>query len=325
MMETTTENQLIVIVENSGLEKTKGQILLDRFSSYFEAAAEIEIELNKLGEEDYIKAGEIRKALKNNRIESEKIRKELKESSLREGQTIDAIGRIIKNLIEPLEEKAEQIERAKEIRAAQEKEERKIIRMTKLSLFNVASDASIIAEMTDEMFDSYLAGVQKDHNDRLERERIAEEERVAKEKAEAEERERQRLENIRLKAEAEAREKEIAEERAKAEAERLAAERKAAAEKAKIEAKLKAEREAREKLEREAKLKAEAEAKEKKEADEAARIASLAPVKEKLNTWVSLMNIEAPIGLESDKIVLDIIDKFNAFKKWGLSEITKIK
>jgi len=36
------ENQLSVIVKESGLEKTKAQVLLDNFSTYFQIASEWE-------------------------------------------------------------------------------------------------------------------------------------------------------------------------------------------------------------------------------------------------------------------------------------------
>lgn len=324
-MQTVQENSLVQIVEQSGLEKTKGQILLEKFSVYFDSAAQVEAKLNLLGEEDFVEAGKIRKELKASRVEAEKIRKELKESSLREGQTIDAIGRIIKNLIEPLEEKAEKIEKAKEIKAAKEKEAKKIERLNMLSQFNVASDANIIADMSDEMFSSYLAGVEKDYLAAKEAERLAEIERMEKERKMEEEREAQRLENIRLKAEAEAREKEIAAEREKAEKERL-----------EIEAKLKAEAEAREKLEREAREKEEAEKraaieakekaeKEKAEKEEADRLAMLAPRKEKITAWVDNLIIGSPVGMEEDKAVIEINEKFEAFKNWAKERVKNIK
>jgi len=145
--------------------------------------------------------------------------------------------------------------------------------------------------MSDESFAIFYAGIEKQYNDRIEAEKKAEEERIAKEKAEAEAREQQRLENERLKAEAEAKEKQFAEERAKAEAERKELEEKARKEKAVAEAKLKAEREAKEKLEAELKAKAEAkEAAELKAKQDAERKAKAAPDKAKLNDFAKMLD-----------------------------------
>jgi DNA polymerase III alpha subunit (gram-positive type) len=335
-METTTENQIAVIIDGSGLEKTKGQLLLEKFSGFFESAAEWEQKVNALTLEQPKEAREMRLALAKVRTGSENVRKEMKEQSLREGQTIDSIAKIIKNLITPLEEKAEKIEKHAEIQAAAEREQRKTERLNKLTVFNIAIEPNMIADMSEDMFNSYLSGVKKDHEEKLERERKAEEERIAKEKAEAEEREKQRQENIRLKAEAEAREKEMEAERQKAVAEKKKIEEKAAKEKAAAEAKLKAEKEAREKLEREIKLKADLEAKEKmvqevKEAAEKAekekaeRAAAIAPKKEKLTKWVEGFVIGVPVGMPEDQTVTDIHVKFEAFKNWAKGEINKIK
>ena len=102
-METKTELQ--VIIDQSGLEKSKAQVLLEKFTDYFQIAAEWEQKSNALVVNDISQttemkmADEARKFLKQKRIDIEKTRKELKEESLREGQTIDAIAKILKNLI----------------------------------------------------------------------------------------------------------------------------------------------------------------------------------------------------------------------------------
>lgn len=189
--------------------------------------------------------------------------------------------------------------------------------------------------MSDESFESFLSGLKSTRDAKIEAERKAEEERIAKEKADAEARENQRLENERLKAEAEKREKEIeaerkaneqklAEERAKAKAEldRIEAENKAklkaeADAKVKIEAELQAKKDAEAKAERE-RLASEAAA--KKEADKLAK----APIKQKLNIWVDSFEINRT-WIESDNLVAkDIIAKFDSFKNWAKSEIEKL-
>lgn len=66
------------------------------------------------------------------------------------------------------------------------------------------------AEMSDEMFVVFLSGIEKAFNDKIEAEKKAEAERIAKEQAENEERERIRVENELLKAEAEEKGKQLA-------------------------------------------------------------------------------------------------------------------
>lgn len=187
--------------------------------------------------------------------------------------------------------------------------------------------------MSDESFDSFLSGLKSTYEAKVEAERKAEQERIAKEKIEQEAREQQRLENERLKAEVEKREKEIEAER-KANEQKLAEERaKAKAEADRIEAeskaKLKAEQEAKAKLEAELQAKKNAEIKaenERKQAElkakaEAEKIAK-APIKQQLNAWVDSFSI-AEINVDNEKKTL-IKEKFEAFKKWAKNEIESI-
>jgi hypothetical protein len=187
--------------------------------------------------------------------------------------------------------------------------------------------------MSDESFDSFLNGLKSTYEAKIEAERKAEEERIAKEKADAEAREQQRLENERLKAEAEKREKEIEAER-KANEQKLAEERaKAKAEADRIDAenkeKLKAEQEAKAKLEEELQAKKDAEIKaenERKQAELKAKAEAeknaKAPIKKQLSIWVDGFSI-AEINVENEKKTL-IKEKFEAFKKWAKNEIESI-
>ena len=158
--------------------------------------------------------------------------------------------------------------------------------------------------MSDESFESFLSGLKSTYEAKIEAERKAEEERIAKEKADAEEREQQRIENERLKAEAEKREKEI---EAKIKAEQEA--------KAKLEAELQAKKDAEIKAENERK---QAELKAKAEAEKNAK----APIKKQLSIWVDGFSI-AEINVENEKKTL-IKEKFEAFKKWAKNEIDSI-
>jgi len=186
-------NQLAVIVQASGLEKTKAQTLLDEFSGYFEMAAEWEAKAKNIKVTDASQRADIAMArvgrllMKEKRIAVEQTRKTLKEQSLREGKAIDGIANVLKALIIPIETYLDEQEHFVEI---QEK--------------------------------------YKAEDDRIEAERKAELESIAQKKAEEAERVRILAENERLKKEAEEKERELAAERAKAAAERVEAERKVA-------------------------------------------------------------------------------------------------
>lgn len=184
-----------------------------------------------------------------------------------------------------------------------------------------------------EVFDAFLAAKKaayaaKIEADKLEAERIEKEAAAERERIEA-----QRLENERLKKEAAAKEAQIlAEREAAAKAQALIEEKarkEAEAEKVKQDAILKAEREAKEKVEAELRAKKEAEATaelaakqkaeaEKKEADKLAK----APVKKQLSVWVN--SFELPSVQVNNETSKEIQEKFEAFKKWALSEIEKI-
>jgi len=287
-------------------------------------------------------ARELRLKIRDNRTKGIEVwHKNAKDFFLKGGQFVDSIKRmeVAENI--RMEENLEQIEKHFEIQEAKRKEELRLSRVEILNPYQEFVPIGIdFGSISDEEFTKVLNGAKLQHEAKVEAERKAEEERVAKEKAEAEERERIRIDNERLKAEAEAKEKQLAEERAKAEAERKAIEEKAKKEREAAEAKLNAEREAARKeaekaaaekarLEAELKAKAEAEAAaekaridaEEKARKEAEKLAK-APIKKQLNVWVESFEIAAsPVDNEA---AAEIIEKFKAFKVWAKKEIEKL-
>jgi hypothetical protein len=167
------ENNLAVIIKDSGLEETKANFLLTNFQNYFEIASDWEKKAKSIVVKDETQKAEMEMAragrlfLREKRIAIEKSRKELKEQSLREGKAIDGIANVLKALIEPIEEYLDKQEHFVEIKIKAEVEKQQ-------------------RELTEKL----------------------EAERLAKEKADREEQERIRLENEKLKKEAEKREKE---------------------------------------------------------------------------------------------------------------------
>ena len=178
---------------------------------------------------------------------------------------------------------------------AEQKELKAQQRMLKVSKIAPEIQRADFENMSDESFEIFYAGIEKQYNDKIEAEKKAEEERIAKEKAEEEERERLMKENERLKAEAEAKEKQLAEERVKAEEERKRIEEKARKEKEDLEAKIREEEEKKDK--------------ERKEKELADKKAKNAPDKEKLLVIaINLENIAFPEinSEEGQKILSDV-------------------
>ena len=299
----TNQNELSVIVTEIGVEQETAKTLLESFTPFFEQAKEWQEKAAKLVVTDATQVSEMREAkqarlaLKNIRVEADKTRKRLKEDSLRYGKAVQGVYNVIEYLIVPIEQHLEEQEKFAERAEAKRKEELKLSRIAALQPYEVQTDFYDLANMKEVDFDTLLSNSKSGFEQRKEAEAKAEAERIERERKEAEEREAQRLENIRLKAEAEAREKELAAERAKLEAERKAAEaekkriqaeaeKKAAEERAKVEAeqkrmreeaqaKIEAERKERERIQAELKAKEEEQARILAEA-EAAKEAELA-------------------------------------------------
>ena len=297
------------------LPQTKADALKVAFVGYLDQISQAETIVNSLQVTDASQveqmklAKEYKQALAKTRIAVEKKRKELKDESLREGQTIDAVAKVLTNLIVPLEKRADELARFVELKEAAEREARKSERLAQIAPLGVLVNAELVADMDAETWGAYYNGlVAKDKAAKEEAAR-AEAARIEAERKEAEEREGVRLENERLRKEIEeqaAAAKLELEKRAKAEAELRT---KVEKERREAEAKAKVEREAREKVEAALREKEAAERKAREEAEEAERKAKAAPDKEKL---LALAGVIAEIKLpemstkEAEKVVEDV-------------------
>jgi len=284
--------------------------------------------------------GTIRLGVKQERLAGEKIfdtkRAEVQQQMV-SFKTEDSLWLKSKQVMQILTKEIEENARWKEETATRfeaEKVELKVQeRILIISKFNLEIPRSEFENVSDEMFKSFILGLEAAEKEKQEAAAKVEKERIDKEKAEAEAKAAMVAENKRLKEEAEAKEKQMQAERAKAEAERKAMELKAQKEKSAADAKLKAEREANEKLQSEIRAKAEAEEKAKKDAEIKAALelkekqlaeakAAKAPKKQKLNDWVDSFSLfPIPNGVNSDETAIEIIEKFEAFKKWAKTKI----
>lgn len=298
----TTNNELAVIAKESGLEVSKVDSLLSKFSDSFNRAKEVAkasggiVVTSEKQTKEMAAARTARLELKSIRIEVEKTRKDLKEQSLREGKAIDGMSNIIKALIIPVEEHLETQEKFAELKRAERAAALKADRIEKLSPYVENVYVYALDDLDSEAYNEILANAKQLFEQKKAEEAKVEADRLKAIEDEEKRQEEIRLENERLRKEVEIRQAEQAEKDAAAEKEREAEreanrkaleakEAEAKKEREAAETKLAAERHAREEAEK--KIQAEKEAQEKATADaeEAERKALLAPDKEKLMTF----------------------------------------
>lgn len=316
-----TDTQLATIAASGGMAQTAAEALVKPFVPLAEEAFALVVQAESIVVTDATQVSEMKQSrtarlrLREIRIEVEKVRKGLKEDSLRRGQGIDLAANYIKGKVEPVEARLEEQEKFAERAEAKRKAELKASREALLAPFGIDTTHYQLGDMKDAAFAELLDSTRLAHEARVAAAKKAEADRIAAEEARKAEDARIRADNDRLKAEKEAVERAAAAEREKARQEALAAqaradverqrieaqaraerekaEAKAAAERAAHEAVLRKEREAREQLERDAaEQRRIAEEKAKAEAL-AARRAAAAPDKQKLLTLAQTVRLIA--------------------------------
>lgn len=277
--------------ELEGLEKSKADKIKETFEPMAKMLSEFEEQYNnilsesknEITQELTAKAKRVRLDIGKVRIETGKLKDKQKEYIKLEDRAIMGVHNILVWAVKEKEDNLKEIENHFEIQEKKRLEALQSERAEKLSKYVEDAHERKLSDMEEDVWNAYYQSKKKEYEDRIEAEKQAEKERIAKEKAEAEERERIRKENEKLKKEAEEREriarieqekreKEEADRKAKEEAERKEREEKERKEREKYEAELKAEKERAEKARKELEEKAEAERKAKQE--EEARIQS---------------------------------------------------
>lgn len=289
------ETQLDEVVKNSGIAINEATEIKAAYLPFLSELARVQsgagdIDFKTPGANDEIKARELRLATVKIRTGAEKQKDDRKKMYLLRGNMEQASYNLIATACKMTEEVFMNVEKAREIAEKARKEQLKQERISLISPYIEDVNTYMLGEMTEQGFETLLAGAKSQYEARKEAERKAEEERIAKQKADEAERETQRLENIRLKAEAEERER-LAEIERKKQADILA-KQKAEADKreAELKAKADAERKERERLADELEAKKQAEEKAKKVAAAAEKKAKLAPDKDKLLLFAQLIN-----------------------------------
>jgi len=202
--------EITKLLENSLIEKSKSDYIIEKFSEFTAIANEWNEKANAIVVTDEMQtelmkqAREGRLLLKAKRIEIEKTRKSLKEQSLNEGRLIDSIAKSLTSLVEPAEKHLELQERYAEIQDQKRKAELKAKRYELILPYAEVIDPETLnlGLITEEAFLGILNYAKNTFETKLEYERLAKIEQEEKAKAEAEEKERLRLENVRLNAEA---------------------------------------------------------------------------------------------------------------------------
>lgn len=178
-----TTDKLTEIISSTGLDNSKSSVLIENFSDYFEIAKEWEekskqiIVNSSLQVEEMQKAREGRLFLKQKRVAIEKTRTALKESSLREGKAIDAIAKILTNLITPIEDDLELKEKFKEMEEKKIKDELRTARQLLVSDYAKYIPLNVdLAEYTEIAFNTILKGAKLEYEEEQEKIRIEQEE-----------------------------------------------------------------------------------------------------------------------------------------------------
>lgn len=281
-----------------GLEETKAAQIAEQFKPMLDKMVELEIEANEvfsLPIEDAKtakKAKEVRLKYVKVRTGTAEIHKQQKAFYLQAGRFIDGWKNAQLFASQGVEERLEAIEKYAETKEKERIAAIKSKREVELSPYCENVSMFPLGEMSDEAYNQLLAGQKLSYEAKVAAQKRAEEERIAREQEEIKGRDRIRVENERLKAEAEERENALREEIEKAEkekraieeaarrereeAERLLKEEMAKAEeearriREEQEKKLSEERKERERIERELKAKKDAEYKAMQEAEAAA-------------------------------------------------------
>lgn len=208
---------LIPLINESGLERPKAQVVLENFTAFFNQAAEWERQVKSIvitdaGQKREMKmAREARLALKEIRTNAEKVKKKLKENILIEGRFIDGIYNSVVAVTKPLEEELLEKEKFAEIQEERRKEEIRLLRYNALAPYELDPNYYDLVNMPDEEFNQLLINSKKVYEESVLARQREEEERILKEQEAELQRKRLEEENARLRKEA--MEREMAERR----------------------------------------------------------------------------------------------------------------
>lgn len=160
------ENQIVKIAVESSLEQEKQNYLIEKFNEFQLVTNELKAKAESIiiTDENQIKemeiADEARKAVKKVRVEVDKTRKTLKDSSLRESQTIDKIAKVLTNMLQPIED---ELTAKANFRAIKEAERNELIYNNRIAILRQYGesqyDKDMIVKMDEDTFSNFVTGV----------------------------------------------------------------------------------------------------------------------------------------------------------------------
>jgi hypothetical protein len=154
-----------------------------------------QIEVTDISQTKLIKdAKSARLMVRDIRLNIDKLHKEKKEDSLREGQLLDLIKRTLTGWLEPIEGHLKKQEDFIKLQEQKQVDDLKTERLAALAAYRFEGDnidALQLGEMVDTVFETFLAGIKSGHDQRVAN--AAEAERVKKEKEESDRIERDKI------------------------------------------------------------------------------------------------------------------------------------
>jgi hypothetical protein len=190
-----------------GLDSTKAQEIEAMFKPMLEKMTALETEYNEvlkleISPETCQSAKELRLKYVKVRTATAEIHKQLKEFYLKGGRFVDGWKNAQLFASQQIEDTLKKIETHYEIIEAERKAKLKEERTALIQPYVEDVNTFMLQEMTEEAFQILLKGTEMQYKARIEAEKKAEEERIAKEKADVEERMRIKADNERLEKEA---------------------------------------------------------------------------------------------------------------------------
>lgn len=203
----TVELTLIekTLQQTDGVNEETKSTLLNSFQGFFTQTEEwkekaMTLQITDVAQKAEMKqAREARLALKNIRVQTEHTRKQLKEESLRTGQTIDAIAKIITNQIIPIEQHLEEQEKFAERLEAKRKQELADGRAEELAKYEVLTAGYDLGNMSEEAFAQLLENSRIGYEAKQEQLRKEEEARIEAERQEQERQRKLQISNQRMR------------------------------------------------------------------------------------------------------------------------------
>jgi hypothetical protein len=174
-----TDDKLALAIRDAQLEPASAQELLNQFAPLMAEARKLANTAKGIdvkAEDDALGmklARTTRLAFRDVRVRTERLRKTLKEDSLRRGKAIDGVCRVVEYLIVPIEEKLEAMENLAATKAAERAAKLKADREELLRPYSISTEFYSLEAMPEDAFARLLDDTRRAHEAKIQQ-RIAE-------------------------------------------------------------------------------------------------------------------------------------------------------